>query len=84
MVLAASEADVQETVAFAAAHKLPLCVRAGGHDVSGASLCNGVLLMLEKLNKVGRRWGHLRGVHVHIRGSGPVNQPLSSACLTSG
>lgn len=53
VVQAVSEADVRATVAFAAAHRAPLCVRAGGHDTAGASLCAGILLELEKMNKVG-------------------------------
>ena len=41
IVYCASESDVAAAVGFAAQRGAPLCVRAGGHDTSGASICDG-------------------------------------------
>lgn len=53
VVLAKSEGDVQAAVAFARARGLPICVRAGGHDSGGYSLCAGVLIDVSPMNQVG-------------------------------
>lgn len=54
IVYAASERDVAATVLFASERRLPLCVRAGGHDTSGASICNGVVVDVTALDRVSR------------------------------
>jgi len=45
-------ADVIEAVRFAQAGHLPLSVRCGGHNVSGVSLCEGVVVDLSPMNNV--------------------------------
>jgi FAD/FMN-containing dehydrogenase len=45
-------ADVIEAVRFAKAERLPLSVRCGGHNVSGVSLCEGVVVDLSPMNHV--------------------------------
>lgn len=58
VVYAASEDDVSAAVRFAAQRALPLCVRSGGHDSTGASICDkGVVVDVSQINWVRRRWG---------------------------
>jgi FAD/FMN-containing dehydrogenase len=45
-------ADVIEAVRFAQAEHLPVSVRCGGHNVSGVSLCDGVVIDLSPMNNV--------------------------------
>ena len=53
IVYCASEADVAAAITWAAQRKLPLCVRAGGHDTSGASICTGgVVVDVSPLDQV--------------------------------
>ena len=52
IVLAKNEGDVQAAVAFARARGLPLCVRAGGHDSAGYSLCAGVVIDVSPMTQV--------------------------------
>lgn len=62
VVYAASEADVVAAVRFAAQRRLPLCVRSGGHDSTGASICDrGMVLDVSQMNQVGAGGG-LAGV----------------------
>ncbi len=57
VVYAASEADVQAAVRFAAQRRRPLCVRSGGHDSTGASICDkGVVVDISQMNQVGSLW----------------------------
>lgn len=51
VVYAASEDDVSAAVRFAAQRALPLCVRSGGHDSTGASICDkGVVVDVSQIN----------------------------------
>lgn len=45
IVRAASVEDVQAAVRLAAEQKAPLCIKAGGHDSTGANLCDGGILI---------------------------------------
>ena len=60
VVYAASEDDVSAAVRFAAQRALPLCVRSGGHDSTGASICDkGVVVDVSQINWVRRKRGVL-------------------------
>src|SRR5918997_1192411 len=48
----ASEDDVAEALAFAAARGLEVSVRSGGHAVSGRALCEGVVLDVRGIDSV--------------------------------
>ncbi|PRW51004.1 FAD-linked oxidase [Chlorella sorokiniana] len=53
VVYAASEDDVASAVRFAAQRRLPLCVRSGGHDSTGASICDkGVVVDISQMNQI--------------------------------
>jgi FAD/FMN-containing dehydrogenase len=45
VVTATSTADVQEAMAFAAAHNLKVAPRSGGHSYVGASTANGIMVL---------------------------------------
>ncbi len=53
IVSCASAADVQQAVAFAAAHGLLLAVRGGGHNIAGNAVCdNGLMIDLSPMKAV--------------------------------
>ncbi len=53
IVRCADVADVQQAVAFASGHGLPVAVRGGGHSVAGFSTCDeGVVIDLGLMSKV--------------------------------
>lgn len=45
VVVPASAADVQQAMAFAAAHNLKVAARSGGHSYTGASTANGAMVL---------------------------------------
>jgi FAD/FMN-containing dehydrogenase len=45
IVRAATSADVQQAVRFAAGHRLLLSVRGGGHNIAGNAVCDGGLML---------------------------------------
>jgi FAD/FMN-containing dehydrogenase len=50
----ASAADVQQTVRFAAAHRVLTSIRGGGHNIAGNAVCEGGLMIdLSPMNAVG-------------------------------
>lgn len=86
VVFCASQDDVASAVRFAAQRGVPLCVRAGGHDSTGACICDGgVVVDVTGMKQVGagqrpgRRcagwpveegWGWGRGRHQQAPGHG--------------
>ena len=53
IIRCASVADVAAAICHARDHDLPLAVRAGGHSVSGASLCDGgIVLDMRRMDAV--------------------------------
>ena len=48
----ASEADIVQAVRFSREHSLEVAVRAGGFDVLGASVCDGMVIDLARLKQV--------------------------------
>jgi FAD/FMN-containing dehydrogenase len=52
IVRCATPEDVVRAVVFAREHSLEVAVRSGGHDVLGASVCDGLVIDLSSLNAI--------------------------------
>lgn len=77
IVRAASAGDAAAAVRLAAERRLPLCVRAGGHDSTGACLCEGGVLVDVSPMKV-RTFGTVG--RCYWWGAGPACQWCTHPC----
>jgi FAD/FMN-containing dehydrogenase len=80
IVRCATREDVASAVVFAREHDLEVAIRSGGHDVLGASVCDGMVIDLSALKKTAidpaRRTAHVE--------SGVRSGELNGAAQTSG